>query len=269
MIRIIAAVLALTFALPAQAADWRRLDPENTLVIESSKGVVVVEMRPDFAPKAVERVKLLTREGLYDGLQFHRVIEHFVDQTGNPNNKDGGVSRHPDLPPEFTFRLKSGAPAKVVVNASDSVAGFIGSAPFEAASDLEAQRDAALGRRAWGAYCPGVAGMGRQAGEGTANSEIFFMRAASRRLDRAYTVWGRAVIGLDVLRAVAVGEPPASPDVMRKVRVAADLPAAERPKIEVMDERGAAFAALVDKVRRDKRADFSICDIEIPTRPIP
>ena len=111
--------------------------------------------------------------------------------------------------------------------------------------------------------------MGRQAGEGTANSEIFFMRAASRRLDRAYTVWGRAVIGLDVLRAVAVGEPPASPDVMRKVRVAADLPAAERPKIEVMDERGAAFAALVDKVRRDKGADFSICDIEIPTRPIP
>ena len=70
-------------------------------------------------------------------------------------------------------------------------------------------------------------------------------------------------------RAVAVGEPPASPDVMRKVRVAADLPAAERPKIEVMDERGAAFAALVDKVRRDKGADFSICDIEIPTRPIP
>ena len=56
---------------------------------------------------------------------------------------------------------------------------------------------------------------------------------------------------------------------MRKVRVAADLPAAERPKIEVMDERGAAFAALVDKVRRDKGADFSICDIEIPTRPIP
>ena len=97
MIRTIAAVLALTFALPAQAADWRRLDPENTLVIESSKGVVVVEMRPDFAPKAVERVKLLTREGLYGGLQFHRVIEHFVDQTGNPNNKDGGVSRHPDL----------------------------------------------------------------------------------------------------------------------------------------------------------------------------
>ena len=53
MIRTIAAALALSFALPAQAAEWRRLDSENTLVIESSKGVVVVEMRPDFAPKAV------------------------------------------------------------------------------------------------------------------------------------------------------------------------------------------------------------------------
>ena len=269
MIRTIAAVLALTFALPAQAADWRRLDPENTLVIETSKGVVVVEMRPDFAPRAVERVKLLAREGVYDGLQFHRVIENFVDQTGNPNNKDGGVSQHPDLPPEFMFRLKTDAPAKVVVNASDSLAGFVGSAPFEAASDLEAQRDAALGRRAWGAYCPGVAGMGRQAGEGTANSEIFFMRAASRRLDRSYTVWGRAVVGLDVIRAVAVGEPPANPDVMRKVRVAADLPAAERPKVEVMDERGESFADLVAKVRRDKGADFTICDMEVPTRPAP
>lgn len=269
MIRTIAAALLLAAALPAQAADWRALDPENTLVIETSKGVVVVEMRPDFAPRAVERIKLLAREGVYDGLQFHRVIENFVDQTGNPNNKDGGVSKHPNLPPEFTFRLKAGAPAKVVVRATDSVAGFVGSVPFEAASDLEAQRDAALGRRAWGAYCAGVAGMGRQADEGTANSEIFFMRAASRRLDRAYTVWGRAVSGLDVIQAMAVGEPPARPDVMRKVRVAADLPPPERPRIEVMDEHGEAFAALVDKVRRDKGADFTICDIEVPTRPLP
>ena len=95
------------------------------------------------------------------------------------------------------------------------------------------------------------------------------MRAASRRLDRSYTVWGRAVVGLDVIRAMAVGEPPARPDVMRKVRVAADLPPAERPKVEVMDEHGQSFAALVAKVRRDKGADFTICDIEVPTRPVP
>ena len=268
MIRTLVAA-ALLVALPAHAADWRSLDPQNTLVIDTTKGRIVVEMRPEFAPKAVERVKLLAREGVYDGLQFHRVIENFVDQTGNPNNKDGGVSQHPDLPPEFTFKLKPGDPAKVAVRASDAIAGFVGATPFVAASDTEAKRDPAGGRRAWGAYCPGVAGMGRQAAENTANSEIFFMRAASRRLDRDYTVWGRAVVGMDVVLAVKVGEPPADPDRMLKVRLAADLPAAERPDFEVMDENGRAFATLVEQTRQAKGADFSICDVAVPVRPAP
>ena len=56
---------------------------------------------------------------------------------------------------------------------------------------------------------------------------------------------------------------------MRRVRVAADLPPAERPRIEVMDEHGEAFAALVERVRHEKGADFSICDIEVPIRPAP
>ena len=265
MIRTTAAIAALLFAAPAQAADWRQIDPANTLIIQTSKGEIVVEMRPEMAPEAVERVKLLAREGVYDGLLFHRVIENFVDQTGNPNNRDGGASRHPNLPPEFTFRLKPEDDAKIVVRSIDRVAGFLGATPIEAVSDLEAQRDRS-GRRAWGAYCAGVAGMGRQAAEDTANSEIFFMRAPSRRLDRDYTVWGRAVIGLDVIRAVAVGEPPSAPDRMIRVRVAADLPPAERPQIEVLDENGEAFAGLVAQTREAKGADFSICDIEIPAR---
>lgn len=265
MIRALAALAALVLASPVHAADWRALDPAETLVIETTKGRIVVEMRPDFAPKAVERIKLLAREGTYDGLQFHRVIANFVDQTGNPDNKDGGVSKHPDLPPEFMFRLKPGA-TTFVRNTSDGVEGFVGATPFGAMSDLEAKRTPDLPRRAWGAYCPGVAGMGRQAAETTANSEIFFMRDAARRLDRDYTVWGRVVVGLDVVRAMAVGEPPANPDTMTRVRVAADLPAAERPKVEVLDEAGPAFKALVDKTRAAKGADFTVCDIEIPTR---
>ncbi len=255
---------ALSISAAAQAADWRSLDPAETLVIETSKGVIVVEMRPDLAPKAVERIMLLAREGVYDGLLFHRVIEDFVDQTGNPNNKDGGVSKHPDLEPEFTFRLKPDQPHLIVRDTSDAVEGFVGSTPFIGAQDLLDTNP--LGRRATGAYCPGVAGMGRQDAVTTANSEIFFMRQASRRLDGDYTVWGRAVKGLDVVRAMAVGEPPAVPDRMIRVRVAADIPAAERPRVEVLDERGAAFKALVERVRAAKGADFTVCDIEIPTR---
>ncbi|MDP3748354.1 MAG: peptidylprolyl isomerase [Phenylobacterium sp.] len=255
---------ALSISAPAQAADWRALDPEQTLVIETSNGTILVEMRPDLAPRAVERIKLLAREGVYDGLLFHRVIENFVDQTGNPNNEDGGVSKHPDLAPEFTFRLKPDQPHVIVRNTSDAVEGFVGSTPFIGAQDLLDTNP--LGRRASGAYCPGVAGMGRQEAITTANSEIFFMREASRRLDGDYTVWGRAVKGLEVIRAMAVGEPPAKPDRMIKLRVAADIPAAERPRVEVLDERGPAFKALVDKVRAAKGADFTVCDIEIPAR---
>ena len=262
------AALAALISCQAQAADWRGLDPQNTLVVDTDKGRIVVELRPDFAPKAVDRVKLLAREGVYDGLLFHRVIENFVDQTGNPDNKGGG-SNHPDLGPEFTFRLKTLDGARVAVRSSDEIAGFIGATPFAAAAEHEVARDAAIGRRAWGAYCPGVVGMGRDAEEDSANSEIFFMRAAARRLDRAYTVIGRVVAGQDVVLAVAVGVPPPAPDRMIKVQVAADMPQQTRPRLEVMDVAGPLFAARLEAVRRAKGADFSICDVDVPTRALP
>jgi peptidylprolyl isomerase len=250
-------------AAAAKAADWRSLDPDDTLVIETSRGRVVVEMHPDFAPLAVARIKLLAREHVYDGLLFHRVIEGFVDQTGNPNNHDGGVSALPDLPPEFTFRT-SPAGLAMARQAGDGIEGFIGAAPV-AGEALAARRpDGTI--RVWGAYCAGVAGMGRQADPGSANSEIFFMRAPARRLDHDYAVWGQVVVGLDVVRAVAVGEPPAHPDRMLKVSVMADLPASERPSVEVMDTRSAAFKARVAALRAARGADFSVCDVEVPSR---
>jgi peptidylprolyl isomerase len=267
----VVSALALMGMGPAPGAtlsDWRPLDPDNTLVIDTSKGRMVVEMRPDFAPRSVERVKRLARDGVYDGLLFHRVIDHFVDQTGNPNNHDGGTSSYPDLPPEFVFKLAPGAVTPVRA-ATDSQQGFVGSSPVEAVSVAEAGRASDGKLRTWGAYCPGVAGMGRQADPGTSNAEIFFMRDAARRLDRDYTVWGKVVSGLDVVRAMAVGEPPAAPDRMLKVRVMADMPVAERPRLEVMDTRSAAFGKLVAKVRAAKGADFTVCDVEVPVRARP
>jgi len=264
MVRAAGTALAALALIGAAPADWRPLDPENTLVIETTKGRVIVELRPEFAPKGVERIKLLAREHVYDGLQFHRVIDGFVAQTGNPNNRDGGTTSHPDLPPEFSFRLPPAA-ATAVVERSDAQEGFVGATPFQAVSKAEQARgDGRL--RGWGAYCPGVMGMGRQADPGSANSEIFFMRAPSRRLDHEYTVVGRVVVGLDAVRAVAVGEPPRVPDLMLKVSVAADMPAADRPRVEVMDERGPAFRARVDALKREKGAGFTVCDVEPASR---
>lgn len=76
-------------------------DPENTLLMETSQGSVVIALRPDLAPKHVERIKQLAREGFYDGIVFHRVIEGFMAQTGCPQGRGTGNSKHPDLPAEF------------------------------------------------------------------------------------------------------------------------------------------------------------------------
>lgn len=253
-------MLGVLLAAAVAGGDWRPLEAENTLVIETTKGRVIVEMAPAMAPKAVERIKLLAREGTYDGLQFHRVIDGFVAQTGNPDNRDGGTSKHPDLPPEFQFRIPA-AQAVVAVERSDGIEGLVGAVPFAGVRMPDGRV------RGWGAYCPGVAGMGRQADPATANSEIFFMRAPARRLDHEYTVWGRVVAGQDAVMKVAVGEPPKVPDLMLKVRVMADLAAAERPKLQVLDERGPAFAARLAALKQAKGAAFTVCDVEIPTRP--
>ena len=76
-------------------------DPENTLIIETTKGRVVIAMRPDLAPQHVERIKTLAREGFYDGIVFHRVIDGFMAQTGCPQGRVSGGSKYPNLPAEF------------------------------------------------------------------------------------------------------------------------------------------------------------------------
>ena len=75
--------------------------PENTLIMETTKGRVVIALRPDLAPKHVERIKTLAREGFYDGIVFHRVIDGFMAQCGCPNGTGTGGSKHPNLPAEF------------------------------------------------------------------------------------------------------------------------------------------------------------------------
>ena len=76
-------------------------DPENTLILETTKGRVVIALRPDLAPGHVERIKTLARKGFYDGVPFHRVIEGFMAQTGDPTGTGTGGSDLPDLKAEF------------------------------------------------------------------------------------------------------------------------------------------------------------------------
>ena len=94
-----APALAQGVDVPAAVAD---LDPENVLVIEVAGGPIYIELLPDVAPQHVARIQQLAREGFYDGVVFHRVIDGFMAQTGDPTGTGTGGSSYPDLPAEFS-----------------------------------------------------------------------------------------------------------------------------------------------------------------------
>ena len=100
------AFMAATSLYPsASHAQAPKAEPANTLVIELKTGPVHIQLRPDLAPRHVERVKMLSKEGFYNGLKFHRVIDGFMAQTGDPKGTGAGGSTYPELKAEFTRTL--------------------------------------------------------------------------------------------------------------------------------------------------------------------
>ncbi len=104
MIRILAVLAAFVFATPAfSQALPAGLDKSNAIVIDTTKGRVVIKLRTDIAPKHAERIKQLARDGYYNNVPFHRVIEGFMAQTGDGQRFNGtGGSKYPNLPAEFS-----------------------------------------------------------------------------------------------------------------------------------------------------------------------
>ncbi len=161
-------------------------DPENTVLMELPGGTVTIELLPDVAPRHVERMKALAREGAYDGVVFHRVIDGFMAQTGDVKNGKSedlnirlagtGGSDHPDLPAEF--------------------------------SKLPHER--------------GTIGAARSQSPDSANSQFFINFSDNAFLNGQYTVYGRVIEGMEHVDALAQGEPPAEPDRMISLKVAAD-----------------------------------------------
>jgi peptidylprolyl isomerase len=153
-------------------------DPENTLILETTPGLIYIELDTDVAPKHAERLKQLAREGFYNDVPFHRVIDGFMAQTGDGENGDGtGGSSYADLRAEF--------------------------------SDLPFER--------------GTVGMARKGGDNhSANSQFFIMFEEGAFLNGEYTVVGEVVAGMDVVDKLKRGEPPANPDRIIRMLVAAD-----------------------------------------------
>ncbi len=156
---------------PARAAE----DPENTLYLDLRYGRVEIRLRPDLAPRHVARIKALTRKGFYDGIVFHRVIEGFMAQTGDPTGTGRGGSGQ-NIKAEFS------------------------NARFER----------------------GTLGMARSRNPDSADSQFFITFRAAPHLDGGYTVWGQVVKGMEFVDKLRRGQPPANPDRIIRMQVAAD-----------------------------------------------
>jgi peptidylprolyl isomerase len=253
--------------LTAPAADFRPIPLDRLMVIDTTKGRVIVEMAPDLAPEHVERITTLVKRGFYDGLKFFRVIDDFMDQTGDPGNDGKGGSELPMLKGQFSMRHAESGPFVPVGRMPDGTEyGFIGPAPAISQPSALALLMADGKVRAYGLFCPGTAGMARAGDPDSANSQFFLMRGTTPALDQKYTPWGRVVQGMDVVRSIAAGEPPPNPDSMTRVRMASDLPAAEQPRLSRVDPTSAAFRAQAQAIAASRGASFTPCDLELPVR---
>ena len=266
------ATLHTGFNAPDEA--WREIDPENTLYIDLEYGRVVLELYPEIAPIHVERIKTLTRQGFYDFVTFHRVIEGFMNQTGDPKGDGTGDSDLPDITAEFTFRRGSDMPV-TLVGARPSGQGDIGVGFYKALPVATQPTSQAILTKdgkvaAFGLHCKGVTSMARTSNPNSANSQFFLMRDTSPHLDSQYSIWGNTVLGHEHLTKIKVGSkgenPNFVPDVMKKVQVAADVPAAERVNVQVLKADSAAFK---NYLKTQKKADGTypdVCDIQVPSR---
>ncbi|MDR9484001.1 MULTISPECIES: peptidylprolyl isomerase [Sediminimonas] len=162
-------------------------DPENTILIELKDGTVTIELLPDVAPQHCERIKELARAGAYDNVAFHRVIEGFMAQTGDV--------RHANMEKDYN-------PGRAGTGGSDL-------------PDLPAEFSRIPHDR-------GTLGAARSANPNSANSQFFISFSDNHFLNGQYTVYGRVISGMEHVDAITRGEPPANPDRMISMKVAAD-----------------------------------------------
>jgi peptidylprolyl isomerase len=247
-----------------KATEWRVPAPEDVVIIDTNKGRIVLELIPEVAPAHVARFQELTREGVYDGRTFFRVIDRFMAQTGDPDDTGEGGTKKPTLKAEFTFRRDGATPFVAAAAPAGAEVGYLKSLPVvsQAWSWSEVTSDKKVS--AWGTYCHGVVGEARDEDVNSANSQFFLMRQPYPSLDKRYTAYGRVLAGLDVVRAIKTGEPVEKPqDRMIKVRLLADIPPAERPTVRVVDTASDWFKAEVARKRASRGADFSVCDVDL------
>jgi peptidylprolyl isomerase len=256
------------------AADWRPIDAEDTIYMELPSGRVIIELAPGYAPNHVANIKALVRERYFDGAAIVRAQDNYVVQWARPEEDPRPIRKgRATLPAEFD-RPRAGAPPFRPIPDADTYAPEVGfSAGFPAARDR---------RKVWLAHCYGAVGAGRdvKADSGGGTELYVVIGHAPRHLDRNVTLVGRVVQGIELLSVMRRGtgelgfyETPAERTPIRRIRVAADLPEAERVHLEALRTDSATFTSLVES-RRSRREEWfhypvgriGLCNVPLPVR---
>ncbi|KRE97823.1 peptidylprolyl isomerase [Frateuria sp. Soil773] len=264
-------------------SEWRRPDPQNLLQMQLPTGRVLIELAPDYTPLHAANIRTLVHGHYFDGLAIIRVQDNFVTQWGDPNDDDNGDKSKikplgkakKTLPPEYTRPIDPKLPWTALPD-GDVYApevGFSGGFP--------AARDPASGQT-WLTHCYGAVGVARDVGPETGSGSSLYavIGQAPRGLDRNLAIAGRVIEGMELLSGLPRGPAPmgfyAKPQqrvAIESVRLAADLPEAQRAKVEVLRTDSPTFAALIES-KRNRRDDFyrnpagkiDLCSIAIPVR---
>ncbi|MET4568131.1 peptidylprolyl isomerase [Rhodanobacter soli] len=263
-------------------AEWRTPDPQNLLLMQLPTGRVVIELAPDFTPRHAANIRTLVRSHYFDGLAIIRVQDNFVTQWGDPNDDENGDKNRirslgkasKTLPPEFTRAIDPKLPWTALPD-GDVYAPEVGFS-----EGFPVGRDPASGQE-WVAHCYGTVGVARDvAPETGSGSSLYAVIGQARRLDHNLAVAGRVLEGMPLLSGLPRGPEPmgfyAKPQqrvTIASVRLAADMPAKDRPAIQVLRTDSASFAALVEAKRNGHNAFYpkpagkvDLCSIDVPVR---
>ena len=260
----------------AQPGDWRRLDPADTLYLDLASGRVVIELSRYYASEHVAAIKTLAAAHYWDGLAITRVQDNFVAQWGDPDNRKP-LPKLRSMLPEFSRNLGKELPFTALpdVDGWASQAGFTNGM---AAARTDGQQ--------WLAHCYGAVGVGRDnAPESGLGNELYVVIGqAPRQLDRNVAVVGKVWRGMELLASLPRGtgdglgmyEKPEQRVPIRSIRLASEVPAAERTNLEVLRDDRAVFARFVESRRNradewyvHKAGHIDVCNISVPVREYP
>ena len=264
----------------APASAWRDLDPANTLYMQLPNGRVVIELAPGFAPQHVANIKALAEGGFWDGTSIYRAQDNFVVQFGDADADDAAKAKH------FPANAKDKLPAEFTRNsegvAFDKLPDVDGWAPQVGFADgFPVARDPNT-HTMWMTHCYGIVGAGRNNDpDSSIGAELYVVIGqAPRALDRNLTLVGRVVKGMELLSAIPRGpdpmgfyEKPEERTPILSIKLASDVPAAERTPLQLLRTDTQAFRDATE-ARRNRVDDFyqtpaghiDLCNVPLPTR---